>query len=127
MAKKLGIGDKVLFPGFIPHKELFKKLSRTDCFVFPHRYFNYEWAMLESMATGKPIIATDVAATKDILVHGENALLAEPSAKSLLDRIQYFIRNRSRCRKIARNAYTTLKNRHGKDNLKKYEDVIHSL
>ena len=125
--KKYNISDRVIFLGMIPNKDLFGYLSLSDALVFPHRYFNYEWALLEAMCTEKPIIATDMPATSDILKNGYTALLAEPTVGSLSMKMQEILENPKLAKKIAKNALETVREKHGYGNLRKYEELIHSL
>lgn len=118
------IKDKVIFCGMIPHKNLFEYMSLADTIVFPHRYFNYEWALLEGMGTEKPIIATDMPATVDILIDGYNALLAEPTPESLALKMKEILENPELCEKIAKNALKTVREKHGMENLEKYEELV---
>ena len=125
--EKYNISDKVIFLGMIPNKELFRYLSLANIIVFPHRYFNYEWALLEAMCTEKPIIATDMPATSDILKDNFNALLAEATSKSLTSKMLTAIENPKLCETLSKNALKTVKEKHGFENLKRYEELIKGL
>ncbi len=122
-----GLSKDILFTGHIVHEKLSDYFSLADCIVFPHRYFNYEWTLLEAMYTGKPIIATDVAATKDILKNKYNSLLCEPTAESLAKKMEYALNNPSLCKKIANNALKTVKEKHSMKNLEKYEKLLEEM
>lgn len=127
MCKRLEIQDKVHFLGMISHTEVHRYLSIADVFVFSSLYDNYNWALLEAMCTKKPIIATDVGGTKEILRDGYNALLAMPTAESLGSKMRMILNDRKLSRKIAENAYNTVKEKHSMKNLEKYEELIQSL
>ena len=126
--KDNNLQDRVSFSGAIPHEELFRYLSSAaDALVLPHRYFNYEWALLEGMCTEKPIIATDVPATTDILKDGYNALLCEPTQESLGSKMRQILGNPQLGEKIARNALKTVRERHHLGNLEKYEQLVNRM
>lgn len=124
---KYNIKDKVIFLGMIPHENLFDYISLADTIVFPHRYFNYEWALLEAMCTEKPIIATDMPATADILIDGYNALLVEPTPESLALKMKEITEKPELGEKLAKNALKTVREKHRMENLEKYEKLVKGL
>jgi glycosyltransferase involved in cell wall biosynthesis len=57
-----------------------KQLYRdTDCFVMPTTGDASPWVALESMATGIPIIISDVGGIPDMVIDGETGLLVQPN------------------------------------------------
>lgn len=121
------IKNRVIFLGMIPHNYLFEYIALGNFIIFPHRFFNYEWALLEAMCTEKAIIATDVPATKDILRDGYNALLTEPSPKSIFEKMYKLIKNQKLQRYLSKNALETIKEKHTMNNLEKYDELINNL
>jgi glycosyltransferase involved in cell wall biosynthesis len=122
-----GLSNSVFFLGPKPHHTVHKWLSIADCIVFPNLYFNYEWGMLEAMCTGKPIVATDVTATREILKHGENALLARPEPHELAKRMVEVMNNKPMAAKIGRKALETIKRKHGMKNLDRYVGMLEEI
>lgn len=118
--------ENVEFRGYVPHNQIGRYLNESDCIVFPHRYFNYEWALLEAMCVEKPIIATDVEATSEILTDGFNAILCEPNEKSIEGALKRVLECKD-LKEIAKNSYSIVKEKHSMKNLEKYEEMIHSL
>jgi glycosyltransferase involved in cell wall biosynthesis len=62
----LGVGDKVRFLGKCPRETLPVLLSTSDVFVFPSYTEGSPRAMLEAMACGLPVIATELAGTRTL-------------------------------------------------------------
>ena len=60
-----GLSDIVEFTGNIPN--VAEKLSSADVFVLPSRYEGLPLTILEAMASGLPIIATNVGGVPDIV------------------------------------------------------------
>ncbi|MBI2610977.1 glycosyltransferase [Candidatus Kaiserbacteria bacterium] len=58
LAKKLGVHDRVFFPGFIEHAH--KNLSGFDTLVLPSIKEGMPYVLLEAVRAGIPIVATDV-------------------------------------------------------------------
>ena len=50
-------------------------MKASDIFVMPSRYEGLSIAMIEAMACGLPIVASDVPGLKTYIVHGKNGLL----------------------------------------------------
>jgi len=122
--KENKLRDRVIFTGRISHDEIVKYYSIPNIFIHAQRYSNYGWALLETMATKKPIIATDVGETSDILIDGFNALLSKPNPESLAMKMIELASNHRLASEIAVNALLTLKDKHGKRNLERYEMLL---
>jgi len=72
-AAKLGLGARVLFPGFCPNVATW--LSVADIFVLPSFYEGLPLSAMEAAAAGCPIVATDVDGTPEVVEDGGNGLL----------------------------------------------------
>jgi glycosyltransferase involved in cell wall biosynthesis len=71
--KALGIESYVQFLGF--RTDVVELMAAFDAFVLPSLYEGLPNAVLEAMACGKPVVATAVDGTPEIVVHGETGLL----------------------------------------------------
>lgn len=58
LMQKLHLGDKVIFLGFVDHKEKLAALVDADIFVTPS-FYGFPVTFLEAMACGTPIITTN--------------------------------------------------------------------
>jgi len=121
---KNGLSERVKILGRVPYQEVHGYISLVDFFIIPSTYDNYGWALLDVMACGKPIIATNVGGTKEILTDEYNSLLAEPTIHSLTQKMKMILDDPEFAKKIAENAYATVKERHSMKNLEKYEELI---
>lgn len=127
LCSKLHLQDKVVFLGAIPYETVHTYLSIPDIFVFPSPYKNYEWALAEAMCANKPIVATNVAGTSEILIDRYNAVLTSPTVDSLTAGILNVLDDPALAKKIGENAFGTVKSKHSYKNLEKYEEVLKSL
>ena len=74
MAKDLKLKN-VKFVGRKDDKELLNYYRQSDIFVLPSEREGMPLVLLEAMAMGLPIVATDVTGTRDVVKNGENGLL----------------------------------------------------
>lgn len=122
-----GFTDGVKFVGAIPHPDVFRYFSEIDIFLQVQLYSNYGWSLLESMNSGKPIIATDVGETRDILEDNCNAILCEPTPESLCEKMGYIMENPEIGKKIAKNALKKIREEHSLKNLERYEKLLYKV
>jgi glycosyltransferase involved in cell wall biosynthesis len=74
-------GRCVLVGSFDSVEEL---LSAADLFVLPSREEGMSIALLEAMASGLPIVATDIPANRTLITSGEHGLLVPPDDPATL-------------------------------------------
>jgi len=79
LARTLGIGDRVRFLGRVPHAELPLVLSQCDLFAQPsigEEAFGI--SVVEAMACGLPVLASNNGGLPEIVVEGETGHLLPP-------------------------------------------------
>ena len=81
LARTLGIGDKVIFTGL--RSDVPAILSSLDVSVMPSLNEALSNVLLESMAAGVPVVATEVGGTSEALEDGVNGILV-PAARPQL-------------------------------------------
>lgn len=67
LARELQVSDRVLFKGFLPHKELAHAFTTAHIFVRPSRSEGMGNSFVEAMAAGLPVIATQEGGIVDFL------------------------------------------------------------
>jgi glycosyltransferase involved in cell wall biosynthesis len=83
-------GIRVL--GRRPHRELPQLFAECDVFVFPSFFEGFALVLLEAMACGLPIIATDATAAPDLITEGrEGFVLAAGDRDALSARMHWFV------------------------------------
>jgi glycosyltransferase involved in cell wall biosynthesis len=78
----LGLQERVLFLGY--QQDVPNLLAHCDLFVLPSLYEGLPLAILEAMAAAKPVIATAVGGTGEVVVDGETGLLVPPGDPTAL-------------------------------------------
>ena len=80
LAAGLGIADKVVFAGRVPHDEVQRYYSVVDVFAYPRHSMRLTDLVtplkpLEAMAQGGLVLASDVGGHKELIRHGETGIL----------------------------------------------------
>lgn len=69
LAEDLGIGDRVVFAGFVPTTDLVEHYRLADAYIMPSQE-GFGIVYLEAMACGKPVLAGDADGSADPLQDG---------------------------------------------------------
>ncbi|WP_121820805.1 glycosyltransferase family 4 protein [Halostella salina] len=79
-----GVADRVTFTGWVPNDELPGVFAAHDCFVYPGRWDEpFGRVFLEALATGTPVVASDVGSVADIV--GEGGVTTDGSVEGFVD------------------------------------------
>ncbi len=76
-AQNLGISEYVIFAGFVPNEELPSLYAGADLFAFPSLFEGFGIPLLEAMASGTPLVASNVASIPEVVQ--DAGLLFEPT------------------------------------------------
>jgi glycosyltransferase involved in cell wall biosynthesis len=71
-----GLEPKVVFAGF--RDDMPRMYRAMDVFVLPSYREGAPRSVMEAMASGKPVVATDIAGCRDQVVHGVTGILVPP-------------------------------------------------
>ncbi|NYT12301.1 MAG: glycosyltransferase family 4 protein [Methanomassiliicoccales archaeon] len=82
VAKSMGIGDEVIFPGFVADEELPMYYAVCDVFALASKFETQGLVVLEAMASGKAVACIDYRATAEIVNEGVDGFLFEESVES---------------------------------------------
>lgn len=82
----------IFYEGY--HEDVRPFIKRSSVFVLPSYREGMPRSVLEAMATGRPIITTDVAGCRDTVINGLNGFLVEKkSSKSLAKAMEKFLKD----------------------------------
>jgi len=126
-AKSKGVNAK--FTGFVPYGDLKALYSACDIFVLPSFEEGQGVVLLEAMASGKPLIGSNVGGIPMQIRDGWNGFLVEPkNEKQLADKIKYLVDNEEERVKMGENSRKLAKEdfdwrKISKRYLKVYEEI----
>lgn len=98
-AEQLGIADKVIFTGRVPHQEVNRYYDLVDVLVYARHSMRLTELVtplkpLEAMAQGRLFVASDVGGHKELIRHGETGMLfragdAQALSSAVLDMLDH--------------------------------------
>ncbi len=92
--KAIGLNNHIIFLGVIKGVAKERFFCTTDIFLFPSWHEGHPNAILEAMASGCPIIATDVGAISESIINGFNGFLIPPkSVNHIVEKVNELINN----------------------------------
>jgi glycosyltransferase involved in cell wall biosynthesis len=132
---ELGIQDKVTFLGFVPNQELAKVYQRSHLFVHPSRTARsgsmegIPTVIMEAMATGLPVLATEHAGIPELVEHGRSGyLVPENDIPALAHYMLEFARQEDRWAELGWYARQRVEQNHNvATQISKLEDVYQSI
>lgn len=112
LAESRRVADRVLFLGDAPRDHVPGYLRQAELFVLNSTYEGLPHTVLEAMAAGIPVIATDVGGTGELVTDGTTGRLVPPGDEAALRRaIQKTLADPKAARTMAERAQADLKDR----------------
>ena len=108
---ELGLGEKVRLMGQV--SDILSFIGSLDLAILPSRAEGLSNALLEYMAAGRPIVATDVGGNSELIKTDENGLLVpSDSPGQLATAILNLVANPATAEKLAREAHRSAHQRY---------------
>lgn len=130
LVNELGIDSKrVHFVGKLPRADYLKLLQLTSAHIYLTVPFVISWSMLEAMAMGCPIVASDTPPVKEFLQHERNGLLVDFfSPEEITQSVIQLLNNMKLGKKLGENARHHITHEvNCKSAIKKYFKLINRL
>lgn len=133
-AERLGIADKVVFTGRVPHSEVSRYYDLIDLLVYPRHSMRLTELVtplkpLEAMAQGRIFAASDVGGHRELIRDGETGrLFAAGNAGALADTVSAMLNGRENwpaMRQAGRRFVEDVRN--WKNSVRNYTDVYRAL
>ena len=113
-AAALGIADRIIFTGSVPHAEIPAHLAAMDICVVPHsNEYRSPIKLFESMARARATVAPRTEPIAQVITDGMNGLLFDPqNPASLREALQCLIASPSLRAQLGATALATIREHH---------------
>lgn len=124
------LGKSINFVGPLGREEVAKILSKAAVFVFPSLKEGMPLALLEAMASGNSVVASNIPGINEVIQDGYNGMLVPPkSPENLASLILMLINDKGLRKRLSVNARKTVEEKYSLNstliNLDRvYEDII---
>lgn len=111
MVAALGLEERVEFAGKLEPQQLLERYAQYDALLLTPRWAEpFGGTILEAMARGLPVIATNVGGVPEIICDGENGLLVPPDEPVMLaDAVKRLVQDPALAQKIRYTALNTVR------------------
>jgi len=125
--KKNNLSNNIVFLGRVD--DIRTTMKDGDVYVRPSITDGMPYGILEAMAAGLPVIATNIAGTPDIIIHGKTGHLIKcGDAKKLASAILDLLENPNYMENLAKNGLKFVTSKYGwQDVYKSYENCYQKL
>jgi glycosyltransferase involved in cell wall biosynthesis len=114
IANRNGLSDSVLFTGF--QLDVSEIIATFDVAVLPSFFEGMGRVLLESMAMGKPVVASRVGGIPDLVENGVNGLLVTPGdTQELADALQKILNDKKLAQRLGKEGQKRVKEQFSAD------------
>jgi len=100
---------KILFTGFISDAEVIALMTSADVLVIPSIYEPFGIVALEGMATGVPVVASQVGGLAEVIEHDRTGIFVHPrNPESIAWGVDHVLSNSDHARWLSENAREVL-------------------
>lgn len=101
-AEKLGISEKVIFPGYVTGETFRNYFSKAGIYCMCSKVEGFPVAVLEAWSYGVPVITTPVGGLPDVMEEGKNCIsFNHGDSYKLASNLKYLIDNPSKCQEMS--------------------------
>lgn len=105
LAATLGLQDRVRFAGIVPHEQLASFYGSAGVVVVPSLHESYGRVIVEAMAFGRAVVATDTDGARELIQDGETGFIVPiRDVEALANKITYVLSNPQVARRIGEAA-----------------------
>jgi len=118
-AAQAGVADRVNFIGRQPHSEVIARIRSATAFIFASIYGEpFSSTIIESLASGTPLLGSDDGSILEVVTPGENALVhAKNSPEELSGNMERVLDDPALCERLARAGVDLIRERYTIDRI----------
>jgi len=83
--RNLGLSSKSLFVGKVSYDEVLEYMTASDVLVLPSKIEGNPRVIIESLASGVPIVGSDVRGINNLIINGYNGLLVNVNSLNAVE------------------------------------------
>jgi glycosyltransferase involved in cell wall biosynthesis len=111
LARELGISEAVTFTGNLDNNDIAPLYRSADIMLNTSLADNMPVSVLEALASGVPVVSTNVGGVPYLVEHGKTALLAEPrDHEAMAEAVLSLLGNPEMARTLVTNGLTEIRN-----------------
>ncbi len=124
-----GNNERISIRKAVYYDDIIDEFKNCYCFVLPSRSEGMGRVLIESMASGKPAIGSNVGGIPSLIIDGENGFLFEKeSTQDLAEKLDIMLGNEALVRKMGENARVFVeKNLSSEIYISRFRDMIDSM
>lgn len=101
-ARSLGVLDRCIFTGSVPHRQVYPLIEVMDICVMPDsNWYGSPVKIFEYGLMKKPVVAPDLGPLRDVMLTGETGLLVKPNSENLKSALEKLVNDRELREEIA--------------------------
>ncbi len=108
VAKELGIQESIKWVGF--REDIQNVMNAIDIFVLTSAYEGFGLVLLEAMAAGRPVVASNVSAIPEVVIDRETGILCPAFDSDAFASAFYDLENKSLRKSLGESGKTRVKN-----------------
>jgi len=110
---EIGLQDKVVFLGYVDRKKLIQLYQNASIFVLPTYYEGLPTVLLEAMACGLSVVATNISCNAEVIEDGWNGILIPTkSPEKMAEAVSLLIEDEDLRKKLSKNARRTIESKY---------------
>lgn len=123
LIKALGLTNRIHLLGKLQGKDLYKMYSSSDIFVLTSSYESFGIVLIEAMASGLPIVVSNIPSVRNVVVNEKTGLLSQLSEKDFALNITRILTNSSLQKKLIANGLKEVKKYNWDNIVLKYQNL----